>query len=94
MKAVSDVSFTLAEGEVFGLAGESGSGKSTIARMILGLAKPSDGAILFDGRDLAGKRPAQTQSGLCRWCSRTRARRSTRAARSASRSPCRWTRED
>jgi peptide/nickel transport system ATP-binding protein len=53
VKAVNDVSFTLAKGEAFGLAGESGSGKSTIARMIVGLAAPSDGAILFEGRDLA-----------------------------------------
>jgi peptide/nickel transport system ATP-binding protein len=50
VKAVTDVSFTLAKGEVFGLAGESGSGKSTIARMILGLTAPSEGAILFEGR--------------------------------------------
>jgi len=55
VKAVNNVSFTLAKGEVFGLAGESGSGKSTIARMIVGLAAPSDGAILFEGRDLAGQ---------------------------------------
>lgn len=55
VKAVNNVSFTLAKGEAFGLAGESGSGKSTIARMIVGLAAPSDGAILFEGRDLAGQ---------------------------------------
>ena len=55
VKAVNNVSFTLAKGDVFGLAGESGSGKSTIARMIVGLAAPSDGAILFEGRDLAGQ---------------------------------------
>jgi peptide/nickel transport system ATP-binding protein len=54
VKAVNNVSFTLAKGEAFGLAGESGSGKSTIARMIVGLMGPSDGAILFEGRDLAG----------------------------------------
>jgi peptide/nickel transport system ATP-binding protein len=53
VKAVNNVSFTLAKGEAFGLAGESGSGKSTIARMIVGLAAPSDGAILFEGHDLA-----------------------------------------
>jgi peptide/nickel transport system ATP-binding protein len=53
VKAVSDVSFALAKGEAFGLAGESGSGKSTIARMIVGLAAPSAGAILFEGHDLA-----------------------------------------
>ena len=55
VRAVSGVSFALGRGEAFGLAGESGSGKSTIARMIVGLAKPSEGAILFDGRDLAGQ---------------------------------------
>src|ERR1700732_3712406 len=53
VKAVTDASFKLAKGEVFGLAGESGSGKSTIARMIVGLTTPTEGAILFEGRDLA-----------------------------------------
>jgi peptide/nickel transport system ATP-binding protein len=53
VRAVNDVSFKLAKGEVFGLAGESGSGKSTIARMILGLTTPSEGVILFEGRDIA-----------------------------------------
>jgi len=55
LRAVTDVSFGLARGEVFGLAGESGSGKSTIARMIVGLTAPSEGAILFEGRDLADR---------------------------------------
>jgi peptide/nickel transport system ATP-binding protein len=54
VKAVSDVSFSLEKGDVFGLAGESGSGKSTIARMIMGLTHPSAGAILLDGLDLTG----------------------------------------
>jgi peptide/nickel transport system ATP-binding protein len=58
VKAVSDVSFTLARGEAFGLAGESGSGKSTIARMILGLAAPSEGAVLLEGREIAGEKDA------------------------------------
>ena len=53
VKAVNDVNFKLAKGEVFGLAGESGSGKSTIARMILGLTELSAGAILFEGVDLS-----------------------------------------
>jgi peptide/nickel transport system ATP-binding protein len=56
VRAVIDVSFQLAKGEVFGLAGESGSGKSTIARMILGLETPTEGAILIEGRDFAGER--------------------------------------
>ena len=53
-KAVDHVSFEIAKGEIFGLAGESGSGKSTIARMILGLTEPTGGDILIDGQNLTG----------------------------------------
>ena len=53
MTAVDGVSLTIARGEVYGLAGESGSGKSTIARMILGLTPPSEGRILLDGANIA-----------------------------------------
>jgi peptide/nickel transport system ATP-binding protein len=56
VRAVNEVSFRIARGEAFGLAGESGSGKSTIARMILGLETPTAGAILIEGRDFAGER--------------------------------------
>lgn len=52
VKAVRDVSFSIHAGEVFGLAGESGSGKSTIARMILGLTPPSSGKIFIDTVDV------------------------------------------
>lgn len=54
VRAVDDVSFSIAKGEVYGLAGESGSGKSTIARMIMGLEKPTSGDILIEGRNLGG----------------------------------------
>jgi oligopeptide/dipeptide ABC transporter ATP-binding protein len=47
--AVSDVSLDIREGESFGIIGESGSGKSTIARLILGLEQPSEGSIEFEG---------------------------------------------
>jgi len=50
---VDRVSFTIEAGETLGLVGESGSGKTTVARMILGLAKPSAGAVRVDGVDVA-----------------------------------------
>ena len=52
VRAVDGVSFNIETGDIFGLAGESGSGKSTIARMIVGLYHPTDGQILVDGTDL------------------------------------------
>ncbi len=53
VKAADDVSFTLKEGEVFVLAGESGSGKSTIARLILKAIEADSGKVIFDG-DIIG----------------------------------------
>ncbi|MBP7003398.1 ABC transporter ATP-binding protein [Amaricoccus sp.] len=53
VKAVDDVSFSVAEGETLGLVGESGCGKSTTGRAILRLYQPTSGAILLEGRDIA-----------------------------------------
>lgn len=53
VRAVDGVSFHIRRGEVFGLAGESGSGKSTIGRCVLGLEKPTDGTVCFDEINLS-----------------------------------------
>jgi oligopeptide/dipeptide ABC transporter ATP-binding protein len=53
VSAVADVSFEIATGSTFGLVGESGCGKTTVGRLIVGLEKPSAGSIVLGGRDLA-----------------------------------------
>ena len=53
VKAIDYISFDIYEGETFGLVGESGSGKSTTGRALLRLYQPTDGEILFEGKDIA-----------------------------------------
>jgi len=57
--AVNDVSFTVYEGETYGLVGESGSGKSTTGRTILGLTEATAGEVLFEGKDLTQLKKAE-----------------------------------
>ena len=56
LTAVADVSFTVRKGETLGLVGESGCGKSTVARSIMQLPPPTGGSVIFEGRDLAKPR--------------------------------------
>jgi oligopeptide/dipeptide ABC transporter ATP-binding protein len=52
VRAVDDVSFTIAPGQTLGLVGESGCGKTTTAKLVLGLEEPTGGSIRFEGHDL------------------------------------------
>ncbi|WP_428483664.1 ABC transporter ATP-binding protein [Rhodopila sp.] len=53
LKAVDGISFAIRQGETFALVGESGCGKSTIARLVVGLHRPTSGRIVFGGQDFA-----------------------------------------
>ena len=53
VSAVADVSFGIQPGQTFGMVGESGCGKTTVGRLIVGLEQASSGSILVDGEDLA-----------------------------------------
>jgi peptide/nickel transport system ATP-binding protein len=52
IKAIDDISFSLIAGETLGIVGESGAGKTSLLRTILGLEKPDAGSVIFDGRNI------------------------------------------
>lgn len=60
--AVEDVSFQVMQGECLGLVGESGCGKSTIARLIAGLLKPDRGSVRLDGEEILGLKGKKKQA--------------------------------
>ncbi|MFT4638461.1 MAG: oligopeptide transport system ATP-binding protein [Verrucomicrobiales bacterium] len=61
IKAVDDVSFEIARGEILGLVGESGCGKSTLSRTIMQLVPPTSGSIYLEDRDLSGLSPDEVR---------------------------------
>jgi peptide/nickel transport system ATP-binding protein len=66
LHAVSDVSFAIGRRETLALVGESGSGKSTVARMVVGLLRPTSGAVSIDGIDMWEERRAAERQKLRR----------------------------
>ncbi len=67
LKAVSSLSFEVAEGEVVGLIGPNGAGKTTVFNLVTGFLRPTSGDIRLEGRSLVGLRPhAVTHRGIAR----------------------------
>ncbi|HEX6452810.1 MAG TPA: ABC transporter ATP-binding protein [Trebonia sp.] len=57
LKALSAISLSVAEGEVYAIIGANGAGKTTLLRTIAGLHSPTSGSVVFDGSDVSGTRP-------------------------------------
>jgi len=67
LKAVSDLTLAIRQGELVGLIGPNGAGKTTVFNLITGVYQPTAGEIRFDGKSVAGRRPYQiTARGIAR----------------------------
>ncbi|TLS36202.1 ABC transporter ATP-binding protein [Pseudalkalibacillus caeni] len=65
--ALTDVTFRVEEGEVFGLIGPNGAGKTTMFNIITSMFPPTDGEVVFSNKRLTGKKPYEiTKEGVCR----------------------------
>jgi oligopeptide/dipeptide ABC transporter ATP-binding protein len=61
LRALDDVSFSVARGEILGIVGESGCGKSTLGKTLMGIHAASGGRVVFEGHDIAGLKPHQSR---------------------------------
>lgn len=67
LTAVNDVSLTIEAGSIVSVIGPNGAGKTTFFNVLTGIYKPTNGTIIFDGKDITGLRPDQiTALGICR----------------------------
>jgi branched-chain amino acid transport system ATP-binding protein len=67
VQALSDLSFTIGRGEVYGLIGPNGAGKTTLFNLLTGIYAPDAGGFVFDGRPLSGLKPHQVAvAGIAR----------------------------
>jgi len=67
LRAVSNFSYEVPQGSIYGLIGPNGSGKTTTFNLITGIYTPTEGKILFEGKDITGAKPYKiVQSGIAR----------------------------
>ncbi|HRY02032.1 MAG TPA: ATP-binding cassette domain-containing protein, partial [Beijerinckiaceae bacterium] len=59
LRAVSEVSFDVARGEILGIIGPNGAGKTSLFNLISGVLRPTSGRIVFDGEDITRERPSR-----------------------------------
>lgn len=91
VQALTDVSFTVDEGEYVAIMGESGSGKTTLLNILAALDRPTSGTVLLDGKDISAIRENQlAHSGAISWGSSFRTSTCWTPSRSRTIFSCRW----
>ncbi|WP_415270473.1 ATP-binding cassette domain-containing protein [Achromobacter xylosoxidans] len=73
LQALSDVSFDIEQGEIYGLIGPNGAGKTTLFNVLTGLYIPEDGSCTFNGASMSGRNRTRWRTRVWRGPSRTSA---------------------